>query len=717
MSFNIQIPPPPGPLIPGSANLQSLQVDTAKIENIMGNALLTLNTWKGVVSVASTTNVVLSGSQTIDGVTVVEGNIVLLKDQTTGSENGIWLVNNGSWTRNSNLPNGSNASGIAVFVTNGNSNADTLWVCSNNIANGIVGTDNLIFTILSGTGLQFTDNVKTAEPPTGSNISLNPAPAAINGYTLVNGDLVILMAQTDPIEDGIYKLNGTILERPVAGLYSIGSNVANAVTFVVSGSSASTSYVQTASSAVVGSNALSYSVLSVIPNAQGPQYAVQYADPAGIFNGNANFTWNGTMLDVTGEIESSGDITSTSGDIMAQGGDINCQGGDITAISGGVVANSDISAGGDVKLGNATNPTTLKTGASAAQNIILPDNAGKTAGDILTITDVATGATAWTTSAGVVGPATSVATSIPTFADATGKLLADASGITVPAAGQLVAATSVTATTGNLQLTAGDIIFGNPSGSHLNFKSGSGGATQNLTLPNMMAQGPGVFLMLSTPGFDMTGGVVPYEGETTWVDAPIYDGAFPITSAITRTVPYFDFIDWPDPTAVDPTATRGIATVKDGSGISIPATGQLVADTSVTATTGDIIVTAGGVFFGTPATNITLKPGAGAGSQNFQLPNMVGAFGGQFLGLINAATGATEWSSNVEATDITADGAVSLSATSTVGFYGTAPVAQQAAVAVISPAAGANPTKAEYDTLVTAFNDLVTKVKAYGLLA
>ena len=87
------------------------------------------------------------------------------------------------------------------------------------------------------TVLQFSENVKTAELSEGSNISLNPAPTTINGYTLVNGDLVLLMAQTNKIENGVYKLNGTVLERPSTGLYSTGSNVIETVTFVLDGTS------------------------------------------------------------------------------------------------------------------------------------------------------------------------------------------------------------------------------------------------------------------------------------------------------------------------------------------------------------------------------------------------------------------------------------------------------------------------------------------------
>ena len=53
----------------------------------------------------------------LDGVTLEENDVVLLKDQSTGSENGLWLVTNNEWTRNEDLIEGSNAAGIAVLLT------------------------------------------------------------------------------------------------------------------------------------------------------------------------------------------------------------------------------------------------------------------------------------------------------------------------------------------------------------------------------------------------------------------------------------------------------------------------------------------------------------------------------------------------------------------------------------------------------------------------
>lgn len=69
---------------------------------------------------ATTANITLSGEQTIDGVAVVSGDRVLVKDQTTGSENGIYDASTSAWTRAKDW-NGSRdvKQGTQVYVNDG----------------------------------------------------------------------------------------------------------------------------------------------------------------------------------------------------------------------------------------------------------------------------------------------------------------------------------------------------------------------------------------------------------------------------------------------------------------------------------------------------------------------------------------------------------------------------------------------------------------------
>jgi len=105
------------------------------------------------VKAMSSANVTsLSGPQTIDGVSLIADNRVLLVGQTTASQNGIWIVKAGAWVRATDLAVGASAAGSFVFVEEGTSYADTGWVCTANVGTDVVGTDSLPFSQFSGAG-------------------------------------------------------------------------------------------------------------------------------------------------------------------------------------------------------------------------------------------------------------------------------------------------------------------------------------------------------------------------------------------------------------------------------------------------------------------------------------------------------------------------------------------------------------------------------------
>lgn len=74
---------------------------------------------KKSVRVATTANITLSGTQTIDGVAVVAGDRVLVKDQTTASQNGIYVVAAGAWSRAADANTISKLAGALVNVDSG----------------------------------------------------------------------------------------------------------------------------------------------------------------------------------------------------------------------------------------------------------------------------------------------------------------------------------------------------------------------------------------------------------------------------------------------------------------------------------------------------------------------------------------------------------------------------------------------------------------------
>ena len=106
---------------------------------------------KKSVRAASSVNITLSGAQTIDGVSIVAGDRVLVKGQTTGSENGIYVAASGAWSRSTDADqNGEVTAGMFTFVEEG-SLADSGWVLTTDGAI-TVGTTALAFSQFSGAG-------------------------------------------------------------------------------------------------------------------------------------------------------------------------------------------------------------------------------------------------------------------------------------------------------------------------------------------------------------------------------------------------------------------------------------------------------------------------------------------------------------------------------------------------------------------------------------
>lgn len=109
---------------------------------------------KASVRAATTANITLSNTQTVDGVALSVGDRVLVKNQSTGSQNGIYVVASGSWTRSTdcdNTPGTEVTSGLFTFVEEGTTNADSGWVLTTD-STITVGTTALTFVQFSGAG-------------------------------------------------------------------------------------------------------------------------------------------------------------------------------------------------------------------------------------------------------------------------------------------------------------------------------------------------------------------------------------------------------------------------------------------------------------------------------------------------------------------------------------------------------------------------------------
>ena len=135
---------------------------------------------KQSVKAASTANIAtLSGTMTVDGIALVAGDRILVKDQTTASQNGIYAVAAGSWTRTSDADTWSELVSAFVFVEQGTTNADNGFVCTVD-QGGTINTTAVNWVQFSGAG-QITVNSPLSK--TGNTISLSGTVAVANGGT------------------------------------------------------------------------------------------------------------------------------------------------------------------------------------------------------------------------------------------------------------------------------------------------------------------------------------------------------------------------------------------------------------------------------------------------------------------------------------------------------------------------------------------------------
>lgn len=142
--------------------------------------------WKAAVRAASTASGTLASAfangSTLDGVTLVTGDRILIKDQSTGSENGIYTVNaTGAPTRATDADGaGELVANATVLVSEGTVNADKAYTCSTNgtITVGTTATTWVQFgggaiTYSAGNGLNLASTIFSVVAGSGISVGAN----------------------------------------------------------------------------------------------------------------------------------------------------------------------------------------------------------------------------------------------------------------------------------------------------------------------------------------------------------------------------------------------------------------------------------------------------------------------------------------------------------------------------------------------------------------
>lgn len=194
--------------------------------------------WKDPVRAATTGNITLSGAQSIDGVSVIAGDRVLVKAQSTGSANGIYLAASGSWTRATDFDAASELVGASCFVSEGTTLGNSVWVMTTD-APITLGTTSLVFvqtnggtSYTAGNGVTITGGVVAVDPA----VTARKASATIGDGTAttitvthnlntqdvvvsvreVSGNAVVL---ADVVANGVNTVQITFGTAPTSGQY------------------------------------------------------------------------------------------------------------------------------------------------------------------------------------------------------------------------------------------------------------------------------------------------------------------------------------------------------------------------------------------------------------------------------------------------------------------------------------------------------------------
>ena len=179
------------------------------VDNIAVNGVV----WKDSVRVATTANITLSGTQTIDGVSVIAGDRVLVKDQSTASQNGVYVCASGAWTRATDCDSSAEILNMATFVEEGTVSADQGFVLTTN-APIVIDVTSLNYTQFTGLG-QITAGLALSKTGNTLDVNVDNTGIEVNSDALRLKDLGVTFAKIQNIT------TARILGRNTAGSGSI----------------------------------------------------------------------------------------------------------------------------------------------------------------------------------------------------------------------------------------------------------------------------------------------------------------------------------------------------------------------------------------------------------------------------------------------------------------------------------------------------------------
>ncbi|MBD9501962.1 phage tail protein [Pseudomonas sp. PDM17] len=218
------------------------------VDNSIVTALNRLD-YKQSVRAATTASVTLSGLQTVDGVALAAGDRVLVKNQTSAVDNGLYVVAAGVWKRAIDADESSEVTpGLTVTVESGTAQADSVWQ---------LVTDGVI--VLGTTALAFqniTNGLAKLASPAFSGVPTAPT-AAVGSNTQQLATTAFTQAAIAPLAA---VASPAFTGTPTAPTASAGSNTQQLAT---------TAFVQAAGSAIIGAAPSSLDTLGKLASSLG----------------------------------------------------------------------------------------------------------------------------------------------------------------------------------------------------------------------------------------------------------------------------------------------------------------------------------------------------------------------------------------------------------------------------------------------------------------